>query len=346
MYKRKYADAFPYVIGSAMSRRKRSRKVSRPAGTVRRGRISSRGVQRSGVTRQRDSRTQYNRRRAPLRLRRRMRRQYNAFRSNLMKFCGTRTVLRNYRSIISAAIGNQIFDSFILYGCGQTGVSGAIERGYNDIRSLMDNDNLLNQSTGDPEFRDSGGSCKFIFDTGILDMTIQNTTNLTTPEGVQGSGVELDIYEFICNGRFDPDLAGGAAGRTLHQFFVNRAADQLVQGSAAQQIDPQDRGVTPFEMGLSLMQSGTKIIRKTKYFVPYGDTVTYQIRDAKNHEVDTRKLTNDQPICCQFAKGVIIVAKVLPQYSELMQPLLVVGSTRKYKYKVFQSHTTRGGINV
>lgn len=340
--KRTYQDAFPYLASSLMSSRKRKRKVSSRARTVRRGRIQSRGVQRSGVTRQHDTRTQYSRRRAPMRLRRRMKRSYQMFRSKLMKFVGTRTWIKNDRITSSRGIGQQIFDTVVLYGCGPSATLGSIGRGYNDVRNIIDSDWMINNGAGDAQARLSGGDVKVFFDTGVMDITIQNVSILDSTT----SGIELDLYEFICNGKFERALAAdGGGGFTIHDFYNNRAGDQILSGTVTQ-IDPFDRGVTPFEMGIQNKEMGLKITRKTKYFIPYGDTCTYQIRDSLNHGITTRKIINDQPVCMPFSKGLIIIAKVLPQYSEAIAPNIVIGCTRKYKYKIFAGHGNRGGIGI
>lgn len=293
-----------------------------------------------GVTTQHDSKSQYRRRRAPRRLRWRMRRIRRTFVSNMMKLVGTRTFFTNSRVTSSSAIGTQIFDTMVLFGYGPSGTLGSMGRGYNDVNDIISNDVLLNNTVNDPSLRASGGDVKMYFDTGVLDVTIQN---LSSADEVT-SGVELDVYEFTCNGKFQRSLAAdGGGGYTLHNYYVNRASDQVTQGAGLTQIDPYDRGVTPFEMGVLNKEMGLRVVKKTKYFIPYGDVITYQIRDSGNHGLSTRKVINEQPVCLPFAKGIIIVCKVLPQYSDVMAPSLVIGNSRKFKYKIFQSHGNRAG---
>lgn len=319
----------------------RYRKRNRSRGKLVRGMATVRGVRSSGVTTQHDSRNQYKRRNAPTRLKRRMRRMRRRLVGNLMKLVGTRTFFSNNQISSSAPAGTQIFDSMILYGYGPSASPAAASRGYNDVSNLVANDVLLNNTINDPSFRASGGDVKCYFDTGVFDCTIQNLSlfeNITT-------AVELDVYEFTCTGKFERALAAdGGGGFTIHNFYANRASDQVTQGAGLTQIDPNDRGITPFEMGIQNKEMGLKITKKTKYFVPYGDCITYQIRDSRNHGFSTRKVINDQPVCMPFAKGIIVIAKVLPQYATAIAPNLAIGLSRKYKYKIFQSHGNRGGI--
>lgn len=319
----------------------RYRKRTRSRGKLVLSRSSARGVRSSGVTTQHDSRNQYRRRNAPVRLKRRMRRMRRRFVGNLMKLVGTRTFFSNQQFTSSAVAGTQIFDTMILYGYGPSATIAAADRGYNDVSNLVANDVLLNNTINDPSLRASGGDVKCYFDTGVLDCTIQNLSIFESTT----TAVELDVYEFTCTGKFQRTLAAdGGGGFTIHNYYVNRAADQVTQGAGLTQIDPFDRGITPFEMGVQNKEMGLKVVKKTKYFIPYGDCITYQIRDSRNHGFSTRKVINDQPVCMPFAKGIIVVAKVLPQYASAIGPNLSIGLSRKYKYKIFQSHGNRGGI--
>lgn len=334
-YKRRRLNSTRSVGTQTVMARTRRRQYTRRA----------RGTVRSGVTTQRDSRTQYRRRRAPRRVRYRARRSYRRFLSSMMKLVGTRTRVFNDYNTNTSFAGQQLFTSYVLYGSHSTNAN-ADEQGYNDINRLMQTDYLIYDVTGDAQGRSSGGDTKIAFDTGIFDITITNVSAGGDP--LITFAIELDLYEFTCNGKFDKDLSTGIAGPSLHQYLVNRVGDQATSGPGAVVIDPTDRGVTPFEMGVQLRQSGTKIVRKTKYFIPYGDCITYQIRDSKNHMVSSQKLQTDMPICTSFAKGIIAVAKIIPgNYNpNNYSASIAFGLTRKYKYKIFQNAYNRGQYNT
>lgn len=323
------------------------RMVNRAVQTARnwvrtRTRTRTRGVQRSGVTTQRDVRNQYRRRRAPARVRWRARRYMRRLTAGVMKLVGTRTRVFNSSGNIGSALGQQLFTSFILYGA--YGDLTSSPRGYDDINQLMADDYLIGETTGDAQGRNSGGDQKVYFDTGVFDITITNISNVFSGETEYSAAIELDVYEVVTNGRFDVDtVPPGTRGISLDQYFVARAGDQATSGPGAVTIDPTDRGVTPFDQGVQLRASGTKIMRKTKYFIPYGDCITYQIRDSKNHVLNTQKFRLDQPICTNFAKGIIVIAKVIPNNLPIeVTPSIAYGLTRKYKYKVMQSSYERG----
>lgn len=306
-----------------------------------------RGTAVSGVTTQHDSKTQYRRRRAPRRVRRRARRAMRRFIARNMKLVGTRQYLANTSGTVSSAVGKQAWDSFILYGYGPS-VGAADARGYNDINALVANDTMLSNTVNDPSNRFSGGNTRCYFDTGIFDITFQNNTNVTIGGVNQGAGVEMDLYEFIVTRKIDAaDASNGANGITYHNFISNMYGnDNLRQGAGLFQIDPQNRGATPFEFGTQLYQAGIKITKKTKYFVPFGNTVTYQMRDSRNHEFSTRDMANNAQPGTTFSRGIFVIAKILPA-SQAADPTGVVniafGCTRKYKYKVFSSAPDRSG---
>lgn len=330
-------SAVPYMISRATQtayNRYRSRTKTRTA---------SRGTVRSGVTTQKDSRNQYRRRRAPARVRRRARRYMRRLTSGMMKLVGTRTRVFNSGGTVVGGLDEQFFTSFILYGAYSDVVGG--QRGYDDLNQLMAQDYLIGATTGDAQGRNSGGDQKVFFDTGVFDITITNTTRAESLEEQYTSAIELDVYEFVCNGRFDVDKIASTT-KTLDNYIEAAAGDQATSGPGAVTINTFDRGVTPFEFGVQLRQSGTKILRKVKYFIPYGDCITYQIRDSKNHCLNTQRLRNDKPICSNFGRGIIVIAKVIPNNAPLLfQPSIRYGLTRKYKYKILQSSYERGMYN-
>lgn len=311
---------------------------------------SRRGItDAGGITTQHDSKRQYLRKSAPRRVRRRARKRYQRFVANSMKLVGTRQYLKNTAgSIDNNTVGQQTWDSIVLYGYGpNVGVSGTA-RGYNDINDIVANDTLLNNTINDPSFRLSGGSSRMYFDTGILDVTFQNNSSATIGGTNVTVGIELDVYEFTASRKVErADAFDGVNNYTWHQFITNMAAaDNTTQGGGLTQISPYDRGATPFEFGVQLYQAGIKIGKKTKYFLPYGNTCTVQLRDSKNHELRIRDYINNPQPTTTFGKGLFVIAKILPtEAGSLSAQFLSVkfGCTRKYKYKVFSSSQDRSG---
>lgn len=343
-YRRSTWKVTPYVRTALRAGRSAYKMYSKLRGKYTRG-VTDAG----GITTQHDSRRQYRRKRAPRRIRRRAAKRYRRFVSNSMKLVGTRQYLKNTAgSIDNGTLGQQTWDSIVLYGYGPNGGAAGISRGYNDVNDIVANDTLLNNTLNDPSLRLSGGSSRLFFDTGILDITFQNNSTVTIGGVSVQAGVEMDIYEFSASKNIDRvDAHDGSSNYTYHQFITNLAAtDNVTQGAGLTQISPYDRGATPFEFGTQMFQAGIKIQKKTKYFLPYGNTCTFQLRDAKNHELRIRDIINNPQPGTYFCKGVFVIAKVLPsQAASASSQFLSIsfGATRKYKYKVFSSSTDRSG---
>ena len=75
-----------------------------------------------------------------------------------------------------------------------------------------------------------------------------------------------------------------------------------------------------------------KILKKTKYFIPYGDVVTYQIRQSKIRTLGHSVYRNNSPTT-RYTHGVYIVSKPVPAEAS-QEHQYTVGCTRKYKYVV------------
>lgn len=321
----------PYIVGAAHYAANRAGNyIGRRLGTYIRTKMRGNVKSGQGITTQRDRSNIYRRRRAPRRMRARKRRQMRYFKSKLLKMKGARTMITNQQVTVTSLPSLQSVSSFVLYGGRVDGLGGATLRGYDDMEDLRKRDYLLGDNTGDPEGR-IGAECKWFTKTGVMDMTIQNVSENNVP-------IEMDVYEFYC-GLLENDA--GDDVETAIQFYNQ---DILRQGPATAQLqtlDQTDRGVTPFEFGTPMSKFRMKIVKKTKYFIPYGDCITYQIRDSKIRQFDHSVYRNNSPTT-RHTRGVYIVAKPTAGLSSV-ECSYVVGCTRKYKYYVDQSNTVRAG---
>lgn len=298
-----------------------------------RGRSRGGVLSSQGVSVQHDSRRVYTRKRASKRVRRAAKKKYRRFLASTMKLLGTRTVLMNRQLTMTAGVAQQIFDSVVLYGGAQAVYGTASDRGYDDMKEIIFKDYLMADTTGDAERRWSAGGSKLFFDTGILDCTIQNTS-LTSELGA-GSAIELDIYEFTTR-KFD-------CYPTVHEGIVGALTYSPIQASGLTALSVYQRGFTPFEAPEACKMMGFRIIKKTKYFIPYGDVVTYQIRDSKNHVLSSSDVLLNADSTTNWTRGLLFIGKVLPTNAETGIASLKIGMTRKYKYKIMESNNTRAG---
>lgn len=306
-------------------------RLARYGFTAAAARSAVRAQQRSGqgVTVQKDRANIYRRKRAPRRTRFRRRKANRLFRSKLMKMKGSRTLITNKQVVAANLANKQMVISFVLYGGRADGAGSATARGYDDMEDLRKRDYLLGDNSGDLQARVAGGECRWFTKTGIMDMTIQNTS-----EG--GIGIEMDIYEFYCGVM---DQGAGPDVETAIQFYNQDVIMQGASSAKMETMEQTDRGTTPFEFGGPMSKFRMKITRKTKYFIPYGDVITYQIRDSKLRQFDHSVYRNNSPTT-RHTRGVYIVAKPLPAQADSVITFNV-GCTRKYKYFVDMSHTVR-----
>jgi len=286
-----------------------------------------------GITAQRDSSLIYQRKRAPYAIRRKARRSIQDFKRKILSLKGSRTFFTNSVFTSSAAANKQSITSWVLYGGRVDGaVSGAIDRGYDDMNDLREKDYLLGDNTGDAERRWSEGDAKWYIKTAVLDCTLENTSTGTVP-------IEVDIYEFTCK---KLSSLAGTDVETALDYYAD--PDTYLPGASAaglQILQLDTRGVTPFEYGPSMQKMGFKILKKTKYFVPKGDSITYQIRDT-NIRTMTHQVFRDESCTTYCTRGILVISKPTAGQSTSASQY-IMGCTRKYKYVVDESNASRAG---
>lgn len=292
---------------------------------------ASRVTSGQGVTIQRDRAVIYRRKRAPRKKRMRARRSMRSFKSKILKLKGHRTLLTNAQFSSSSALGAQSVTSWVLYGGRVDGAAAsAAQRGYDDMNDMRKRDYMLGDSTGDLQQRFAPGDVKWYVKTAVMDITIQN--------GSATVGFEMDIYEFTC-GEI-PSIAGSDV-ETAIQFYNQDTYLPGASSAGLQILTQDDRGATPFEFGPAMSKIRMKILKKTKYFVPGGDTVTYQIRDSKIRTMNHGVFRNNS-CTTRYTRGVYVVCKPTPANAESTTNY-ICGCTRKYKYVIDSSAVSRTG---
>lgn len=297
-------------------------------------RPQGRNVSGVGVSGQHDRANVYRRRRAPRRKRMRARRSMKSFKSKILKMKGHRTFFTNSQFSVSSVASQQSAKSWVIYGGRTDGTSltGGILRGYDDMEDMRKKDYMLDAAAGDAENRFHGGNLKWYIKTAIIDMTIQNNSENSVP-------IEMDIYEFTCG--VLPSAAGGDV-ETAMQYYHQ---DTLLSGADTAGLDAYTlatRGITPFEMGTAMSKFRMKILKKTKYFIPFGNTVTYQIRDTRIRTM-THNVYRAESATTYCTHGVLIIAKPTAVFADTTCNY-VVGCSRKYKYVIDSSHVDRAGL--
>jgi len=220
----------------------------------------------------------YRRKRMPARKRRQWRRFVKKVAAVGEKDLGTRTVLIN-DTITQKNVGTEGQNCLTLALYSMRSATGWL----NDMKQIIDLEN-----TGNPTSAAGGTvfkSTKFMFQSGVFDLTFRNTSTFrSTVGGVSAerddarAAIELDVYE-VSHGTTTDDRTANQANLTDCLQY----SDDPEIGGAGTDINIYDRGASPFEFGRQMGFFRIKILKKTKYFIPNGQTITHQIRDPSRH---------------------------------------------------------------
>lgn len=255
---------------------------------------------------------------------------------------GTRTVLFNSKINQSYTNG----DKQGTLGLALYPFVNTVNGWYNDLNEIgqLENEGDPTAAAGATIERNS----KIMFHSAVMDVTIRNTTqeiisiptDPPTPPTFAPSttaALELDVYEMYMR----KEASDGANPVTSLSNVINQWDEKEIGGTGSG-IGIDDRGATPFELGSALGRFGIKILKKTKYFIPAGQTITFQIRDPKRHEIRYGELERNEGFNrAGWTKLFLVVYKVVPGFvvgvtgdPGTVVPGIDVGLTRKYMYKV------------
>lgn len=279
------------------------------------------------VTVQRDTRVQYVKKRMPKYKKKKWISFTKKVKAAINSDSDFKTVLFNTSLTADAANGNQQAFSLSLYGNqgSDDGTSNACA-GANDLRKIFNN-----ESQNYPQDGSGTKMGKFKFDTGIIDITLRNTS----PSGC----AEVDVYEIMHWKNTDPvtyfvdDFNSGPVQPIKETAPVNSTLDNIFL-----------RGITLFDKGPSISRTGCKILKKRKLMLEAGHFAFLQHRDPKNHSFNVE----DTRMVGYGLKGVtfsyIIVWKSAVGTGTTQT--LSAGVTRKYAYRTdFGSNIDRSAFN-
>lgn len=288
-----------------------------------------------GVTNQHDSRSVYRRTRQPRRKRRRWRKFTNKVHAVAENELGTRTVLFN-KTIVSTNTNptNHGIADYALYSWQSSSTN------------LNDLDQMGTYENGSDPTANQGitisKSTKWLFKSGILDITFRNTSYVLNASLVAipapEAKLEVDVYDMLSSRYFQMD---NTAIQSLVGALQQGALDTPPLNNIGPAISPVQRGSTPWDFPLSISSFRLKILKKTKYFVNNQDCFTYQVRDPKRHVITQNKMSSTDvgPNMPGMTRWILVIFKLLPgmtvgtasgQYGEQ----LTAGVTRKYMYKI------------
>lgn len=287
-----------------------------------------------GVTTQHDARLIYRKRNMPRFRKRRWKRFRNKVLAVSEKDLGTQQVVFNrvLPSAVNVDPTKQYVQDFALYSLQSSSNSF-----FNDLKQISSYLASAADTAGTGLAIDP--STKIIFQSGILDVTIRNTsTNNGAPDSQ--ARMEVDVYELTM--RHSAEEVGAAYNSLQAVLGTNISQTKNIGGGAVGKIDYTLRGTTPFDLSYALSRFGLKIYKKTKYQLSNGDQVTYQMRDPVRHSVVFREMQNQDG--CNYpklTKFVLVIGKIAPGIvigglgtPNVFQENLTIGCTRKYTFKV------------
>lgn len=300
--------------------------------TARRARVpGSRGTSGRGVTSEHPRQFIYRKKSMPRRMRKRWAKFSKKVKAVDEQGLGSRTAVFNNSVTMSTVLANkQILDGVALYPMKSTSAW------MNDLANISALENVGANPTA-LAGQTVEGSTKMLFKSGVLDLTVRNTSNDGAGALLADATLEVDIYEVTVKNSYAD--TSGINYNTLKDYFTR--GDQVtkdlkgVPGSSPLSLD--DRGVTPWDLPYALSRNKIKIWKKTKFFINVGQTITYQIRDPKRRVTSVERLQT--ALTCTmngWTKHVLFIAKFIPGFtiSASVVPELTLGVTRKYLWKI------------
>lgn len=276
---------------------------------------------KSGVTTQHDVVNQYRKKSMPKRMKRRWRKFTKKVTAAVDRHLGTRSIVRNFLMNVTIPAGqDQIYRDFGLYTLGSNWLArtGTIVDLFRDIEQI-------GFALGIPDPNAIAGSGpsnlrKMEFRSAVLDFTFKNLSSQ--------NGLEVDVYFLI------PKKSVRQSGNNDLFTIMDNGWNSATTPTAGTNLSSTTRGVTPWQ-STALCRRFT-ITNKRKYFVPPGNTFTYQYRDPKNYTVDTNRFANGGlsyyglPHMCRM---VLICAKRIAGESTAGAHEFAIGITRTYTMK-------------
>lgn len=228
----------------------------------------------------------------------------------------------------------------------------SIKAHLNDIQNIH-----ADLNTGDPTALTGTtkyNSTKIIYKSGVLDMTIRNTSFFTDESDAKDLTLEVDIYAMAMKkpARLVTTLVDDELNDFKELYKDADSETNRINGSGNKLTDDGQfrRGVTPFEFPYATSKYGLKIIKKSKYFLTNGQTMTYQCRDAKRHvlNLDYHGEGFNKP---GVTKLFFVIFKAIPGFVRGTGPgqiteQLTIGSTRKYMYNIRGVNDVRDEFNA
>lgn len=257
------------------------------------------------TTSQRDYKLQYLRKRAPRKVRIRAKKYYKKFIRNSLKLVGTNTVVFN--DSLSAQTSALIPQGYMIFNVGTTnGTNLSYEEGNADLNTLISNDTRISSSG------------KILLKSTSADYTLRNTS-VEAP-------IECDVYEI--------EYWDNTKENNFASIYNSSITSTPAIGTATS-LALNQRGVQLFDFP-EIMKRGVRVLKKTKVFLPNGQTATYRLKCKSNVWISTGNDITDNSgfVKRNFTKTLLVVWK--PVVGSEPDSGMIIGCTRRYVYKIFE----------
>lgn len=277
-----------------------------------------------GITTQHDRTSVYRKKSMPRYKKKAWRRFVKKTHAAVDKGLGSFTVVKNNSVTITNTINttDQGFKSFALY---------PLKDGTND--HLNDMAEIASELSANVD------STKWRFASAVFDLTLQNVS-LDASSGGAGFSIEVDIYEMSSRDSWE---TLGTTPKALENVIADGWTNTVTLNTS---LTLARRGVTPFDATQALSVYKLKIWKKTKYFLSYGNTITYQMRDPKTHFIDQQRMEDgNSDNWPGVTRWLLVIAKPTPGVTLGVggQLNIASGVTRKYLLKKLETSTDTGG---
>lgn len=284
-----------------------------------------RGTSGYGVTNQQDARVVYRKKTMPRRKRQRWKKFVKKVEAISDKGLGTKTRVFNTTLTNTNGTGGQSYMTFQLYG--KFGADTPSSSGCLDLANMFGAYNTQSPF-------------KLKFKSAVLDLTITNAGDIND---AVGPPCEVDVFQVWY--KADPKMDNP-------ETAISRAEGRTNTIAGCSPLTLAQRGVQLFELPAAISMLNMKIIKKTKFFLPYLGTATYQLRDPRNRVANNEDITEGQPspvpansfVMPGWTQGVFVFWKPVAGFAAT-RVKLAVGASRKYNYRVDTDAFTEDGFS-
>lgn len=273
---------------------------------------TKRGASGVVTSAQHDVQRQYVKKYMPRRKKRIWKKFVRKVKASMMKSVGTNTVIRNLNRSFATGLAQQ-FAACHLYGFNGIEPVAGFDIGTDDIKQIFSQDTRIDSNH------------KIVFMSAVLDLTMRNSGE---------NDAEVDIYEIEYRDRTQSnsfwEMEGNASNTVTNIPGVVNGVRLIT------------RGATVFDLPKLIVYGKIKVVKKTKVFLPKGNTSNYQIRDARNRIFDGGELADDIGyIKPGYTRTVLLIAKSIVG---LGSTDISYAATRKYSYKITQDAQDHDGF--